>query len=93
MVDYDNLRAAIVENCLLANLQPLDSFIIKIIQLYEMIIVRHGLMLVGYSFGMKTSAERWGDDALRGGLKEGLQLAAVAVDIPFACSDATSIKT
>ena len=57
-MDYDNLRAAIVENCLLANLQPLDSFIIKIIQLYEMIIVRHGLMLVGYSFGMKTSAER-----------------------------------
>ena len=56
--DY-GMRAAIVDNCLLANLQPLDSFIIKIIQLYEMIIVRHGLMLVGYSFGMKTSAERW----------------------------------
>lgn len=58
VVDYDNLRAAIIENCVKSNLQPLDSFIIKIIQLYEMIIVRHGLMLVGYSFGMKTSAER-----------------------------------
>lgn len=55
-VDYANLKAAIETNCAKSNLQPLDSFIIKIIQLYEMIIVRHGLMLVGYSFGMKTSA-------------------------------------
>lgn len=31
----------------------------QIIQLYEMIVVRHGLMLVGQSFGMKTSAIRW----------------------------------
>jgi hypothetical protein len=28
------------------------------IQLYEMIVVRHGLMLVGSSFGMKTSCLR-----------------------------------
>ena len=57
-VDYDNLNAAIRENCEKNNLQPLDSFFVKIIQLYEMIIVRHGLMLVGESFGMKTSAYR-----------------------------------
>jgi len=57
-VDYVNLRNAIVANCAKMNLQPLESFIIKIIQLYEMIIVRHGLMLVGLSFGMKTSAYR-----------------------------------
>jgi hypothetical protein len=31
-VDYDNLRAAIIENCSKNNLQPLESFIIKIIQ-------------------------------------------------------------
>lgn len=37
--------------------QPLDMFITKIIQLYEMIIVRHGLMLVGYS-SIKTCAIR-----------------------------------
>ena len=30
----------------------------KIIQLYEMIVVRHGLMLVGQSYGMKTAAHR-----------------------------------
>ena len=54
-VDYNNLTQAITENCVKNNLQPLESFIIKTIQLYEMIIVRHGLMLVGYSYGMKTS--------------------------------------
>jgi dynein heavy chain, axonemal len=28
------------------------------IQLYEMIVVRHGLMMVGWSFGMKTASIR-----------------------------------
>ena len=46
------------------NLQPLDAFIVKVIQLYEMIVVRHGLMLVGQSFGMKTAAYRILADAL-----------------------------
>ena len=40
------------------DVQPLDAFITKIIQLYEMIVVRHGLMMVGWSFGMKTAAIR-----------------------------------
>eukprot|EP00803_Ostreobium_quekettii_P008972 evm.model.scf_437EXC.9 EVM.evm.TU.scf_437EXC.9 scf_437EXC:49472-57192(-) len=56
--DYDSLRNAVNENCEKCNLQPLDSFFIKISQLYEMIVVRHGLMLVGQSFGMKTSAHK-----------------------------------
>ena len=46
------------------NLQPLEAFIVKVIQLYEMIVVRHGLMLVGQSFGMKTAAYRVLADAL-----------------------------
>ena len=57
-VDYAHLIQALKENSIKLNLQPLQSFFIKIIQLYEMIIVRHGLMLVGESFGMKTAAYR-----------------------------------
>ncbi|KAF6266164.1 dynein heavy chain 9 [Scenedesmus sp. NREL 46B-D3] len=55
-VDYDNLRNALIDNCIKAGLQPLESFLTKAIQLYEMIVVRHGLMLVGQSYGMKTAA-------------------------------------
>jgi dynein heavy chain len=36
----------------------LESFFEKTIQLYEMIVVRHGLMLVGQSFSMKTASIR-----------------------------------
>ncbi len=66
VVDYDNLRNALIDNCLKAGLQPLESFLTKAIQLYEMIVVRHGLMLVGQSFGMKTSAYRMLAAALTG---------------------------
>ena len=54
--DYVEFRKALTESCTKFNLQPLETFFTKIIQLYEMIIVRHGLMIVGESFGMKTSA-------------------------------------
>lgn len=49
-----------------AGLQPLESFLTKAIQLYEMIVVRHGLMLVGQSFGMKTAAYQMLAAALTG---------------------------
>ncbi|KXZ43278.1 hypothetical protein GPECTOR_96g744 [Gonium pectorale] len=55
---YDHLSAALTANAKAMNLQPLPSFIEKAIQLYEMIVVRHGLMLVGKSFSMKTVAIR-----------------------------------
>ena len=54
-IDYDNLNDALTNATARAKLQPLDNFFEKIIQLYEMIIVRHGLMLVGESYGMKSS--------------------------------------
>jgi dynein heavy chain, axonemal len=38
--------------------QPTPAFIEKAHQLYEMILVRHGLMLVGYSYGAKTTIYR-----------------------------------
>jgi hypothetical protein len=57
-VDYSDLLAALSSNAARAGLQPLPAFLEKAIQLYEMILVRHGLMLVGRSFGMKTSALR-----------------------------------
>ncbi len=41
-------------------------FLDKSHQLYEMILVRHGLMLVGYSYGAKTSIYR----ALAGALAD-----------------------
>ena len=37
------------------NLQAVEYFIEKIIQIYQMILVRHGLMVVGEPYGCKTS--------------------------------------
>ena len=62
--DYVNLTEALRANALKTNLQPLPSFFEKAIQLYEMIVVRHGLMLVGQSFSMKTVAIRTLQQAL-----------------------------
>ncbi|GBG82002.1 hypothetical protein CBR_g34182 [Chara braunii] len=52
--DYDAIIDAIKQNCEKNNLVPVDALVRKIIELYEMIVVRHGLMIVGHSFGGKT---------------------------------------
>lgn len=70
---YDVLIKAVKIAAEKKNLQPVDGFLLKIIQTYEMMIVRHGFMLVGDPFGGKTSVlhtladaltlmEEWGDD-------------------------------
>jgi dynein heavy chain, axonemal len=54
--DYTALIACMKNQIHNLNLQAEDYFIEKVIQLYEMIIVRHGLMVVGLPFSGKTSA-------------------------------------
>ena len=54
--DYEMLMVSISMMCKKKNLQEHPYFIEKIIQLYEMTIVRHGLMMVGEPFSGKTMA-------------------------------------
>lgn len=56
--DYYDLINAIHENIRKMSLQPVPIFIDKILQLYDVICVRHGLMVVGFSFAGKTAAYR-----------------------------------
>lgn len=56
--DYTKMEIAMHETCVEMNLQPTKYLFLKTIQLYEMIVVRHGLMLVGLPFSAKTSAYR-----------------------------------
>ena len=45
-VEYDDLRTACGQHCIEKGIQLVEVFYEKIIQLYEMTIVRHGLMVV-----------------------------------------------
>jgi hypothetical protein len=56
--DYSALNTALEAAAAAAQLVPTPVFISKAQQLYEMILVRHGLMIVGYSYGAKTSIYR-----------------------------------
>ncbi|TKS69211.1 Dynein heavy chain 6, axonemal [Collichthys lucidus] len=53
--DYGVLHSTILESLVKRNLQPLPSMTKKVIQLYETMLVRHGVMLVGPTGGGKTT--------------------------------------
>lgn len=65
-VDYGALDVAIRAACVSQNLQPVNSFITKVIQLYETTVVRHGLMLVGPTGSGKTCCYKVLAEALTG---------------------------
>ena len=52
--DYSTFMSIANDVCKKANLQSTDFFQEKLIQMYEMMIVRHGFMLVGEPFSAKT---------------------------------------
>lgn len=54
-IDYKNMYECIDIKLKEYNLQKTDYFIMKVIQLYEMILVRHGLMVVGLPFSGKST--------------------------------------
>lgn len=54
--DFSLLDKYILENLKKRNFQPIPWFLNKIKQIYETILVRHGLMIVGPHMGGKTSA-------------------------------------
>ncbi|KAH6601980.1 hypothetical protein BASA61_001578 [Batrachochytrium salamandrivorans] len=55
---YRNLMASIHEQMEKLNLQPVDSALEKMVQIYEMMCIRHGYMLIGMAWSGKTTLYR-----------------------------------
>jgi len=53
-IDYSLVETEFKRVCLEETLEPAPSFLLKVIQTYEMIIVRHGFMLVGEPLAGKS---------------------------------------
>ncbi|KAK3917290.1 Dynein heavy chain 1, axonemal [Frankliniella fusca] len=53
-IDYGVLVDAIRSVCAQRGLQPVEDFVLKVLQLYDTTVVRHGLMLVGPTGSGKT---------------------------------------
>ncbi|XP_050297987.1 dynein axonemal heavy chain 3 [Anthonomus grandis grandis] len=62
--ERSDLIECLIIDIKLKNLQPTPWFVEKCMQIYEMILVRHGLMIVGKPMGGKTSAYQSLADAL-----------------------------
>uniref|UniRef100_A0A8C5FLE3 Dynein, axonemal, heavy chain 6 n=1 Tax=Gadus morhua TaxID=8049 RepID=A0A8C5FLE3_GADMO len=63
--DYGVLHSTILESLVKRNRQPLAGMTSKVIQLYETMMVRHGVMLVGPTGGGKTTVYTVLADALQ----------------------------
>ena len=57
-IDYGQLTVEFKNQCRIHNLQPIDNFVDKALQLFDTIQVRHGLMIVGPTGGGKTEKYR-----------------------------------
>ncbi len=57
-IDYGILLDQMKKSSVIFNLQPIQPFLDKIIQLYDTTQVRHGLMIVGPTGGGKTANYR-----------------------------------
>ncbi|XP_073398257.1 dynein axonemal heavy chain 6 [Dendrobates tinctorius] len=62
--DYGTLQSTIIKVMLARGLQPVSSMVHKVIQFFETMIVRHGVMLVGPTGGGKTTVYHVLADAL-----------------------------
>lgn len=57
--DYTLMKQYFIEVCEESNLQPAECFFNKIVQTYEMMIVRHGFMLVSILNQTQFSSYSW----------------------------------
>ncbi len=63
-VDHGDLNTALILSCEKKGLQPIPFFIAKCVQVYEMVVVRHGMMMVGPTGGGKSQMLKITQDAL-----------------------------
>ena len=62
--DYSQLLGAVKRIMEQKNLQPNENFVTKVLEIYEMFLVRHGFMVVGLPYSGKTCAYRTLAEAL-----------------------------
>lgn len=75
--DYDEFNEAAAENCKKLGLQLTPSFLNKLQETYEMLLVRHGFMLVGLPYAAKTMVLKVRDNYQR--IARGVRLVTLPI--------------